>query len=226
MSRLKNFYYELQSIQNSSKDACKTADVQYKDLQKEDCIEIIKKQNKIINNVKGKQLENDTRELMRKRDHFDIIATGKDWSLEADEIKTLLENHCQKDESTTTIEIDIYGKEKVGDNKHYILGECKFKSQPITINEIKCFIIKANIIANDITNNYKKKHNQEPMFYLIIVSLGGFPEQLYLKELLKKNWKLPKSRLKVVELIDFDDFTSLLKKHDIDLRFYVDIETL
>lgn len=217
---------ELQNIQDSSENACIAADFQYKDLQKEDCIEIIKKQKEIIDNVKGKQLENDSRELLRRRDHFDIIPTGKDWSLEADEIKTLMENNCQEDKNTTTIEIDIYGKKKVGDNKHYILGECKFKNQSITIDELKCFIIKANIIANDITKNYKKKHNQEPMFYLFIVSLGGFPDQSNLKELLNENWKLPMSRLMDVELIDFDDFTSLLKNHDIDLRFYKDIERL
>lgn len=217
---------ELQSIQESSKNACRAADIRYRDLQKEDCIKIIKKQNLIINNVKGKQLENDTRELMRRRDHYVIKTTGKDWNLEVDEKKTLLENKCQKDETTNTLEIDVYGKKRVGDNKHYILGECKFKSQPITINDIKCFIIKANIIANDITRNYKKKHNQEPFFHLIIVSLGEFPNQYNKKELLEKNWKLPKNRLIDVEFINFDDFTSLLKQHDIDLRFYKDIKTI
>lgn len=217
---------ELQNIQDSSKDACKAADIRYRDLQKEDCIKIIEKQNKIINNVKGKQLENDTRELMRRRDHYKINTTGKDWSLEDDEKKTLLENKCHKDERTNTLEIDVYGKKKVGDNKHYILGECKFKNQPITINGIKCFIIKANIIANDITRNYKKKHNQEPLFHLIIVSLGEFPDHYDINELVDTYWKLPKSRLIYVEFIDFNDFTSLLKQHDIDLRFYVDIKTL
>lgn len=217
---------EMQSIQDSSKDACKAVDIRYRDLQKEDCIKIIEKQKKIINNVKGKQLENDTRELMRRRDHYKINTTGKDWSLEYDEKKTLLENKCHKDERTNTLEIDVYGKKKVGDNKHYILGECKFKNQPITINNIKCFIIKANIIANDITRNYKKKHNQEPLFHLIIASLGEFPDHYDINELVDTYWKLPKSRLIDVEFIDFNDFTSLLKQHDIDLRFYVDIKTL
>ncbi len=81
---------ELQNIQNSSKDACKLAYLQYQDLPKEDFIEIIKEQNKIINNVKGKLLENDTRELMRRKEYFDIITTGKDWSLGVDEMLILI----------------------------------------------------------------------------------------------------------------------------------------
>ncbi len=178
----------------------------------------------LINTVKGQILETDSRKIFRREHHYSILDSGKNWKINNDEVSILLNEDCQKNSKTQSIEIDIFGEKTESNRPLYIFGECKNRIKKITRNEIKCFIIKSNIIASYLLKFHEIQTQSIPLFHLIIVSLKGFPEKKTIKLLLKKYWRLPQNRIlnRSIELIDKTRFIELLKKNNIPSKIYVE----
>lgn len=220
---------ELIDIHEKSTNACKQGTELLDDkFVKEECIKENKRLKDLINLLKGPRLERDARELLHRRDHYEIKSSGRNWSLETHEIDLLYNYNCLKDKNTKTIEIDIYGKKNRDGKRYYILGECKNRKKSITFSEIKCFILKVNIIANHLLESYKKKNQKEPIFHLIIFSLEGFPDIIKVNELIEENLDLKKGRLlnRAAELIFYKDFISSLKRNKISVSIYKKLKEL
>lgn len=176
----------------------------------------------LIDIAKGQLLETDSRKLFRREYNYEISDSGKNWRINKKQIDFLLKQKCQKAPTTESIEIDIFGQGKDSDRTIYILGECKNRVRPITENEIKCFIIKASIIANHLMKHHEVQAQSKPVFHLVIISLKGFPRKDIIKSSLKKYWKAGQNRIKNgrIDLIKNDQFIKLLKRNNISPKFY------
>ncbi|MEJ2248616.1 MAG: hypothetical protein P8Y97_03020 [Candidatus Lokiarchaeota archaeon] len=176
----------------------------------------------IINEYKGNALEIDTRKIFRRQFGYDLSDSGKNWAINKPEIKILVKEKCQKNMTTQSIEIDIFGKKETNNRTTYILGECKNRTNSISEKEIKCFIIKASIIAQDLLEFHRKSFQNLPDFHLVIVSLKGFSEKQKIKKILKKYWKNPIKRIlnEKIELIDENKFIRMLKENNISTKLY------
>lgn len=78
----------------------------------------------IIYNMKGPFLEIGARQLFRNRDLYDMKPSGLEWKINPSEVKELLKIKCIRDKSTTSIEIDLYGKKEEKRKMIYLIGEC------------------------------------------------------------------------------------------------------
>jgi len=179
----------------------------------------------LIDIAKGQLLETDSRKAFRREYHYRISDSGKNWKINRRQIDYLIKENCQKDPNTKSIEIDIFGEKDLNDRKIYILGECKNRVKPISENEMKCFIIKASIIANHLMRYHELQTQNMPLFHLVVISLKGFARKNIIKSLFRKYWKLPKNRaLKgSIDLIDKDPYIKLLKKNNISSKFYEEL---
>jgi len=219
---------ELSKIQKLSNETCKVVAEVYADFEFEECIKQNKRLKIFINVHKSRILEEDTRELFRKRDFFNINPESKEWEVNLEELNELNEKSCLKDKTSKTIEIDVYGKKEIEGKTIYLLGECKFKNKIISLKEIKCFIIKVNIIAQHILEHFRRKSQKEPFFNLLIVSLGDFPEFKEINPLVDKYWKLPKRRIinSRIELLNHNDFINSLKANNISPSYYIQLQEI
>lgn len=219
----------LEDIEESSLKICKTSSefletAQFLEIQRE-----VQDLKSLIMNIKGPYLENDTRKLFLKKGYKKVHMFGKNIMLDEKEIKYLVDKGCIKDNSTKTIELDLFAKRKERNRTIYAIGECKFEKKPISIKDIKCFIIKACITAKKYLGHKKDTSDEyTPKFELIIISFSGFPEDEKIKECLRKNWKLPNSALEYfnIETIDGDFFIILLEDFGIQSFFYKKMKDL
>lgn len=171
--------------------------------------------------VKGPTLEKDARELYRKQFGYEIPTQQINRIIEEQDSEILYNEDCLRDKNSKTIEIDVLGKKKDRDRKTYIIGECKHREKPLSLKKIKCFLIKAAIVAKQKIRSNREKNLSEPNFHLVIISLGGFPENFNFNEMIDNYWKgIPKSRIKEKDLIERDRFISLLKEYKIPYEFY------
>jgi len=182
----------------------------------------------IIYNMKGPFLEIGARELFRNRDLYDMKPSGLDWNIDFIEVIELLKMKCIRDKSTTSIQIDLYGKKEEKGRRIYLIGECKFKKKYISPKEFKCFVRKASIIAAHKLSTYEKKHHTKPLFHLIIISMGGFLENINVDQIIKDFWKLKRERIYQgnIELIDDKNFIKQLKENDISASIYKQIKKI
>ena len=124
--------------------------------------------------------------------------------------------------STTILFYTEKELKKIINNKTtYLIAECKNRNKIILAKEIKCFVIKANIIAENYIQSHSFKKESKPFFRLVIISLKGFPI-IDLDPIIKKYWKLPKNRIidQRLELIDSEDFLKLLRSNNISIKKY------
>ena len=95
-------------------------------------------------------MEDEAKKLFSKMGYDNIEINTKERTLNEKEIELLLKEKCYETKHPK-IEIDIYGYKKNDRGKtQYVIGECKFKNKAITMKEIKCFVIKANVIAEHL----------------------------------------------------------------------------
>jgi len=219
---------ELSKLQKLSNETCKILVKEYADFEFEKCIRQNDRLKDFINKHKSRRLEEDARELFRKKDFFNVIPSSKDWALKSEEIDILFENKCIKDRSSKTIEIDVYGKKEIEGKRVYLLGECKYKNKNIDIRELKCFIIKVNIITQHIIEHFNRKYQKQPLFHLFVISLGNFPEYKIIQALLEKYWSHPKGRIinRRIEIINYNNFINLLKANNISLSYYIQFKEI
>lgn len=215
-------FEELIDLENIFKKACKQGNTLFNNLIREECEKQIGKFKNIFYELKSQRLENDARELFRIRDFYTIDTTGLNWRIEPDEIKRLMDSGCQKNQTTKTIDIDIYGHKDVEGKRTYIIGECKILNKLISLSNIKCFILKANIIANHLMIDHLKKSQNKPLFHLVVVSLEGFPDKIDISGLIEENWDLAKGRLlnRTVEMISYNEFIIQLKINNFSASIY------
>ncbi len=185
----------------------------------------IEKQEMRVNSMKGKLLEMNVRLLYEREYGYEMDFTGKNFMCEENEIEVLYDNKCIKKHSTKDIEIDVFGKKiKNVNDLTYLIGECKDRRKKITLKEIKCFIIKAVIIAKFYLYTHSREKMSIPKFHLLIVSYHGFPEKTIIYEILNKYWKpnLSKKRLinENIDLLEEKKFIHLLKKNNISIKEY------
>jgi len=179
-----------------------------------------------VNSMKGKFLEMNTRRLYEREYGYEIDYTEKDFECEIDEIEVLYNNNCLKSRKTKDIQIDIFGKKEYGSDFIYLIGECKDRYKKITLKEIKCFIIKARIIATFYLYFHKREKKPIPKFHLLIVSLHGFPDKQRINKILEDNWhcNIPKKRIlnESINLLAKKKFVDLLRKNNISTSDYKD----
>jgi len=97
-----------------------------------------------------------------------------------------------------------------------------FFKKRISPKELKCFIRKASIIAAYKLSAYEKKYQTKPLFHLIIISMGGFQENINVDQIIEDFWKLKRERIYHgnIELIDDKNFIKQLKENDISAFIY------
>ncbi len=203
-------------------NTCKKSKEIYPNLPKEDLIKEIEKLLSITDDLKGVRLETDARKMLRKEKDYRIEDSGKNWLIKKDELKPLVEENCYQDYSNRSIEIDIYGDKKDTNRVIYVLGECKYRNKPMSNSDIKCFIIKSNIIAKNYITHVIQDFTDNYFFHLILISINGFYDKNQINNSLGDYWSLPKDKIlnKKVELIDKELFIKLLKKNKIPSRTY------
>ena len=104
------------SLQNASIKACQEADKQYPNLI--DCE--LSELKRIVKELLQDRLETDSRNLLYKRDKYDIRGTSFEFQLTLEQIDFLFDKKCLKDKRSKTIEIDIYGFKN--QEEDFILG--------------------------------------------------------------------------------------------------------
>lgn len=203
-------------------NTCKKSKELYPNLPKEDLIKEIEKYISITDELKGARLETDARKLLRREMGYDVEDSGKNWLIKKNELKQLVEENCYQDHSNRSIEIDIYGDKKENDKVIHVLGECKYRNKPMSNSDIKCFIIKSNIIAKNYITHSIQDFTDSYFFHLILISINGFYNKNQINNILSDYWSLPKDKIlkKKVDLIDKELFIKLLKKNDIPSRVF------
>ena len=169
---------------------------------------------KNIDDIKGPLLEDEAKKLYIKLGFNDINLIKKsEKRINEEQIEFLVNEKCYK-EKNQTVEIDLLGSKK-NDRNIYLFGECKNRGKKITIKDIKCFIIKADIIAKNYLDRDKFDIVEKPKFKLVIISLKGFPEEDKVKEVFNKYWTLSKSSVigNLIELIDEREYNRLIQDH-------------
>ncbi len=182
----------------------------------------------ILNNMKGKYLESDVRELFSKIG-YDVEWLKHTRNINEEERKLLLDNSCYKGENPPMqVEIDIFGK-IVNRNKIItLIGEVKNRRKKFTSKMLKCFLIKANIIAKYETEYYIHKDGIEPKFHIFVVSTGDFEDDINVDDLISNFWDFATGRLvnRTIELIDFRELIRLLDDNRMDVKSYKKIKKL
>lgn len=219
---------DISEVMRSRKVAIKTCEesrIIDPNLPKEELIQELKKNKMLINDLKGSRLETDARKLFRRKMGYEIEDSGKNWEIEQEDIKYLIDEKCQKDSSTKSVEVDIFGNKKDDDIIIYIIGECKFRSKKMNLEEIKCFIIKSSIIAKKILKKFDHSDKTEIKFHLIAISLEGFPDSDNINPILDKYWDIPNGKLfkKGIDVINRENFITLLKRNNISVDLYKSI---
>jgi len=179
------------------------------------------KQERFFNNFKGPRLEDDIRRLLQRRDNYTMNLDGKEVELSIKNRKYLIQERCWEDMQTRTKQIDIIGHKEDSEKIIYVIGECKYKNKGISINEVKQFIITADIFAGQLQEVHKDK-SKEIYFHLIIASYSGFPNIKVVKSLLSKYWNYGIDKIKdeKIELLEYEDIVRLFKKYNIPTIFY------
>ena len=215
---------DLSNSRKIATDICEKSKLIDPTLPREQLINEIKRLRQKENLYKGSRLETDARILFRREYNYIIEDSGKNFNTDEDEVDFLIQEGCQKDRKTKTVEIDMIGKKAENKRTTYVIGECKSRNRAINLKEIKCFLIKANIITQIYIDFHDKQGDKKPLFHVIIVSLLGFPSKDVIKELLEQNWDFPKERLisRSIELIDKDKFIKLLKLNNLPIDIYKD----
>jgi len=178
-----------------------------------------------INSMKGRFLEMNTRILYEREYGYEVDYTERDFECTIDEIGILYNNGCIKNRETKDIQIDIFGrKTKYMSEITYLIGECKDRNKKISLKEIKCFLIKAKIIAKLYLYIHRRKKKGLPKFHLLIISLNGFPDKQKINKILEDIWhcNIPKKRLlyESIDLLERKKFVELLKKNNIPASDY------
>ena len=211
-------------IQGISNELCH--EINKDDLAKSACVESATRMKEIIDNNKGFTLETDARELCRRVYKYDIATTGKEWRLDSIQTDDLIKRGCIKDVQTKTIEIDVYGESSTLNQDYILIGECKAKKKSISKKELICFAKKINIIARKLMkpNNTDSTIKNKLEFKFIIISLGGFPiensDQIIIQNLDESFDNVE------IELFDLEKFINCLKKHNLNPKFYNDLNSL
>ena len=176
-------------------NTCKKSKEVYPNLPKEDLVQEIQKFISTTNDLKGSRLESDARKMLRREMGYNIEDSGKNWIINESELGRLVEEKCYKDYSNKSIEIDIYGSKRDNNRIIYILGECKYRNRPLRSSELKCFIIKSNIIAKNLFIQNNRSFKYEKIFHLLIISINGFPDENKIDNILSEYWDLPKNQI-------------------------------
>lgn len=169
---------------------------------------------KNIDDIKGPLLEDEAKKLYIKLGFNDINLIKKsEKRINEEQIEFLVNEKCYK-EKNKTVEIDLLGSKK-NDRNIYLLGECKNRGKKITIKDIKCFIIKADIIAKNYLDRDEFDIAEKPKFKLVIISLKGIPEEDKVKEVFNNYWTLSKNSVigNMIELIDEREYNKLIQDH-------------
>lgn len=171
---------------------------------------------KYIDNIKGKLLEVDTRNLYRKKNGYDIKLDCHNVHLSIEDRKLLNSENCLKDMQTKTKDIDIFGQKEETHTLTYIMGETKFKNREFNLSDFKNFVIVADILARQILTK-NEKHQKDIRFHLIVVSPSGFSKEWYIQDILSSFWNHGLDRIKgeKVELIGFEEIIRLFRQYDI-----------
>ena len=203
-------------------NTCKKLKELYPHLPNEDLRQEIKKLTSIVNELKGPRLESDARKMLRRAVGYNIEDSGKNWMIKERELVRLVEGKCYKDYSNKSIEIDIYGSKRDNNRIIYVLGECKYRNRPINLLEIKCFIIKSNLIAKNYLNQNNQKSKYDKIFHLLIISINGFPDENEIDNILGEYWDLPNNQIlnEKLEIINKELFLRSLKKNKISAGMY------
>ncbi|MHA2006315.1 MAG: hypothetical protein ACXACO_10225 [Promethearchaeota archaeon] len=184
--------------------------------------EIIRKQDKIIDALKGRPFEVDARILLREKFHYDMEDKQFNLNITDQQAFNLHTNSCLKDKSTKSIEIDLYGNKKEQGNIFCALGECKTIKNKMSMKDAKCFLLKASIVAfNEIENFTRRAKKKEPLpnFELFLVSLKGFnfkPKDFDWK----KYWRPDNKRMKKIHFLHGNDLLELFKEIGIQIKHY------
>ncbi len=185
--------------------------------------EIIKEKDNIIDTLKGRPFEVDTRILLRENFHYDIEDKQFNLNITEQQAFTLQTHTCLKDKNTKTIEIDLYGRKKEQGNIFYALGECKTIKSKMSIKDAMCFLLKASIITfNEIENFTKRAKKKQPLpnFELFLVSLKGFnfkPTDFNWKNY----WRPDNSRMIKIHFFQGNDLLELFKEVGIQIKHYI-----
>ena len=169
---------------------------------------------KNIDDIKGPLLEDEAKKLYIKLGFNDInLIKNSEKRIHEEQIKFLVNEKCYK-EKNKTVEIDLLGSKK-NDRNIYLLGECKNRNKKITIKDIKCFIIKADIIAKNYLDRDEFDIVEKSKFKLVIISLKGFPEEDKVIEIFNNYWTLSKNSVigNIIELIDESEYNRLIEDH-------------
>ena len=197
------------SLQNASIKACQEADKQYPNLI--DCE--LSELKRIVKELLQDRLETDSRNLLYKRDKYDIRGTSFEFQLTLEQIDFLFDKKCLKDKRSKTIEIDIYGFKN--QEEDFILGECTTASLSKISKKVHCFIQKVNIIAEYQIKHHEKIKKNPPKFHLVIISLKNFPPDEVLDRIIRENLVIKPNRIIKIEYINFNTFYQLLKQCNI-----------
>lgn len=209
-------------IHKLSRNICSDANRRYPNLIKEEC-ENLEFKN-LVNRMMQQQLEEDARKLFRKKNNYDIIDSGLDFTLTPEDINNLFDQKCLHDKISKTIEIDLFGSKN--DEEIFILGETTVLNLKKLEKKIKCFYLKANIIGDYYINHCEKLNKKVPKFHITLISLRGFPSNEVLNKIKKENLKLSSHRIFETELLDYEKFYKLLGQHHIKRDTYRDFMNL
>ncbi len=221
--------YNLEEIELITEKDCKiirtTKDIE---VDTSDYITLSKDLVSIINDMKGKYLESDVRDLYSKI-RYDMEWTKHIRTINEEERKKLIDEGCYKGVNPPLqIEIDIYGKIVQRNEIITLIGEVKNRRKRFTKKMLECFLIKANIIAKYETEYHKHRDNIEPKFHIIIISTGDFEDNLNINDFLTECWDLANGRLinRTIDLIDYREFIRLMEDSRMDVKSYKKIKKL
>ncbi len=185
-------------------------------------IEITKELISVIEDMKGKYLENDSREIYAKKG-FEMEWVKHYKNITEEERQILIKNGCYDGKNPPKqVEIDLFGKKSQLSGITYLIGECRNRKRKVNRNAVKCFIIKAYIVAKYLMEYHEFKDGLSPQFQLIFISTSGFESEINIEKKIKKYWKHPVGRLinKTCDLISYTEFLELMKYHKISTQPY------
>lgn len=219
--------YDLEEIELIAEKSCKiiraTTDIE---VDSSDYITLTRDLISIINDMKGKYLESDARNLYSKIG-YDMEWMKHNRTINEEERKKLIDNGCYKGHNPPMhIEIDIYGKIVQRNEIVTLIGEAKNRRKRFTKKMLECFIIKANIIAKYETEYHKHRDNIEPKFHIFIISTGDFEDNININDFITDFWDFAKGRLinRTIDLIDYQEFIRLMNDNRMDVKSYKKIK--
>ncbi len=161
------------------------------------------------------KLETDARKLY-KRMGYQVDMFGKTINLSDEELNYLKSiGHRPANDTNRSIELDLFGyAEGVGSRCH-IVGECKSGKKGISLKKVEKFLVKVGITARELIRRAEKDQEPKPKFEVVIISLGGFPDQRKLKKCFKNSWERTKKDLHLN--LQLPHITTLNKQQFVDL---------